>query len=123
MPAEEMSVLAERDWPGNVRGLLNELERATILSPGPGLLHLPRSVARLSAPVPSEPSPAEGIAFPTLGEMERRHFERALERAGGKLYGADGAAAMLGLNPSTAKSRMIKLGLGGVRAFKKRSES
>ncbi len=47
----------------------------------------------------------------TLEESERMHIRQALAASGGRLYGRDGAAAVLGINPSTLRSRMKKLGI------------
>jgi transcriptional regulator with GAF, ATPase, and Fis domain len=44
-------------------------------------------------------------------EHERRYLQRVLARTSGKIYGADGAAAMLGLPPTTLQSKLKKLGL------------
>ncbi len=118
----DMQRLSAHSWPGNVRELLNVLERATILSGSSGTLSLPA----LTRPENIGSGPANvdapSTSFPTFEEMERAHFEDALERAGGKLYGPEGAAELLGLNPSTAKSRMKKLGLAGVRQLKKQRQ-
>ncbi len=56
---------------------------------------------------------AIGAASPgiTLAEARRRHIEDALARSRGKIYGRDGAAAALGLAPSTLQSAMKKLGI------------
>jgi formate hydrogenlyase transcriptional activator len=43
--------------------------------------------------------------------MERRHIVRVLESTHWRIYGPQGAAAQLGMNPSTLRSRMKKLGL------------
>ncbi len=115
--------LIEQAWRGNVRELVNTLERATILSVGStlefgGAEFLPA----IAGPDPIEP-PASPESLPTLREMERRHIVRALERTGGKLYGAGGSAEILGINPSTLRSRMQKLGLGGARGFRPGSRS
>jgi len=53
-------------------------------------------------------------AAPILTETQMRDLERAntraaLERCRGKLYGKDGAARLLGLNPTTLASRIRKL--------------
>jgi transcriptional regulator with GAF, ATPase, and Fis domain len=94
-------------WPGNLRELSNVLERAMILrgdaTLGPDALDLPH-----------EPGTREDEATPELlplHELERRHVLRVLRATGGKLYGAGGAAAILGLKPSTLQSRMKKLGI------------
>lgn len=120
LPGAAMEKLARHSWPGNIRELLNVLERATILSPEPGPLVLPLFPhAGVGGEELAEETEASA-SFPTLEVVERKHFEEALREADGKLYGPGGAAELLGLNPSTAKSRMKKLGLGGAREFKKR---
>ena len=48
---------------------------------------------------------------PQMNEVQRQHVARVLKRTDGKIYGDDGAAALLGLKPSTLQSRMKKLGL------------
>jgi len=47
----------------------------------------------------------------SLEEVERRHILAALERTGWVLEGAEGAAKLLKLTPSTARSRMKRLGI------------
>jgi formate hydrogenlyase transcriptional activator len=53
----------------------------------------------------------------TLEEIERESILNRLEKTGWKIDGAGGAAESLGINPSTLRSRMIKL---GIRAPQKR---
>lgn len=106
-----LEVLRGQDWPGNIRQLVNALERATILRPG-GLLD-GRFFAPGSRPAaPDTRPPAEaGGRIATLREVEKAHLEKALAAAGGRIYGADGAAALLGLKPTTLQSRLKKLGV------------
>jgi DNA-binding NtrC family response regulator len=92
------------DWPGNVRELENVIERALIMSGG-ALLDgsdlfsaPPKNVAATSA---------DG----TLESMERAYIVRVLEAAGWQVEGERGAARVLGLNPSTLRGRMRKLGI------------
>jgi formate hydrogenlyase transcriptional activator len=105
-----MERLRAHPWPGNLRELANTLERAAIIATGktlePDDLDLP------SAPS-SIPAPARAQAFTplTLDELQRRHIAATLERTNGKIYGTDGAAALLGMKPSTLQSRMEKLGM------------
>jgi transcriptional regulator with GAF, ATPase, and Fis domain len=47
----------------------------------------------------------------SLDEINTQHIRQALEAAGGKINGPGGAAQILGLNPNTLRSRMIKLGI------------
>ena len=42
---------------------------------------------------------------------ERRNIESALAAAHGKIYGADGAAQLLGMKPTTLASRIKVLGI------------
>jgi transcriptional regulator with GAF, ATPase, and Fis domain len=46
-----------------------------------------------------------------IEEMERRHIQGVLEEAGWKIEGEQGAAVLLGMRPSTLRSRMLKLGI------------
>jgi len=52
-----------------------------------------------------------GAAPRTLAAAERELILQALDRAGGRIKGAKGAAAELGLNPATLYGRMKKLGI------------
>lgn len=110
--------LEAQPWPGNVRELVNTLERSTILATGPDL-PLPGRVETTAPPAQAPAAHALASSEPilTLEETERRQIARAMEASGGKLYGAGGAAELLGVNPSTLRSRMRKLGLGGARSF------
>lgn len=108
--------LQNYDWPGNVRELRNVIERAVILARGGSLFFdLP---ATDSAPPPTtsapRPGPKAGVEFFTEAEMQRRERENliaVLERAGWKVKGADGAAELLGIKPTTLLSRIKKTGI------------
>jgi formate hydrogenlyase transcriptional activator len=110
--------LAAYDWPGNIRELANALERATILSRkrelGATAFDVPALPARpqaASAPPSPDVGDAAAGAVATLEEVQRQHILRVLGRTQGRLYGPGGAAALLGLKPSTLQSRMKKLGI------------
>jgi transcriptional regulator with GAF, ATPase, and Fis domain len=47
----------------------------------------------------------------TLEAMERAYIVRVLEGAGWQIEGERGAARTLGLNPSTLRGRLRKLGI------------
>jgi transcriptional regulator with GAF, ATPase, and Fis domain len=113
--------LEAQPWRGNVRELVNTLERATIVSPssdleldiaGDGLRGGPPRSGR------AEPRPRAKDETPTLLAVERLHIQEVLKLTGGKLYGEGGAAQILGINPSTLRSRMKKLGLGGAKSHR-----
>ena len=106
--------LEQHDWPGNVRELQECLLRAAAGSTD-GLLHLealPPSPPS-AAPRPVLPADDNAIVF-TEAEMqalERTNIANALQRCHGKIYGEDGAAALLGISPTTLCSRIKKFGL------------
>ncbi len=110
---EGIARLAAYDWPGNIRELANALERATILSRrmelGPEAFDLPLR-APAAVLVESLPPLVPG-AVPSLEEVQRQHILRVLALTKGRIYGPAGAAALLGLKPSTLQSRMKKLGI------------
>jgi DNA-binding NtrC family response regulator len=97
-------------WPGNIRELANVLERATILGDG---AVLGEETIDLPAARPARSEPAAGPRRPgrSMEEVEREHIREVLAQTRGRLYGRDGAAAVLGLKPSTLQSRMKKLGV------------
>jgi transcriptional regulator with GAF, ATPase, and Fis domain len=99
VPKPVMDRLVSYAWPGNVRELVNVVERALILSPGPVL----QVEDTLDATGPRRSD--------RLDEVEREHILHVLRRCEWRVDGAGNAAAMLGLNPSTLRSRMQKLGI------------
>ena len=93
------------DWPGNVRELENVIERAVITSPGPRLLLSDRLVSNAG------PGSEESDLRRTLEEVERDYITRVLSARKWRIEGEQGAARALGLNPSTLRGRMRKLGI------------
>lgn len=101
-----MDRLSSYGWPGNVRELHNVLEQAVITSRD-SVLHLPEGFGEQTG----KTSPPSSDGWPSLEEMERDYIVRVLEKSGGRIEGSDGAAPLLGLKPSTLRSRLRKLGL------------
>jgi len=113
---EAVNALLNHDWPGNVRELQNVMRRAALVAGGdlikPEHLSLdpihpeggqrPETTGRISG---------ETEEFPTLDRAMSAHIQSALERCGGRIYGKEGAAALLGMKPTTLQSRMKKLGI------------
>ena len=102
-----MQSLQAHSWPGNVRELGNVIERAVIHSPG-SVLQIVDHFEQLS--------PATLPPTQTLEEVERDYIIRTLEGTGWRIEGPFGAAKILGLNPSTLRTRMAKLGIQRRRA-------
>jgi PAS domain S-box-containing protein len=109
----DVARLKAHPWPGNVRELQNVIERALIVSRGAEL----ELIGALPSAGPSESVPAEsegpsGIqTAQELQELERANIVRALETTAGRVSGEQGAARLLGMNPSTLSSRMRALGI------------
>ena len=102
---DTLNILQEYDWPGNVRELESIIERAVITSQGSALQVLDRLVSSRTA---GEREAHDGKA---LAELERDHILQTLERTQWRIEGKKGAAAVLGLNPSTLRGRMRKDGI------------
>jgi transcriptional regulator of acetoin/glycerol metabolism len=95
-----MAVLQRYSWPGNIRELRNVVERAMIVSTG----------TQLALPLPSLSRPTEKRSL-KLNDVEKEHILSVLDSSGWRIRGTSGAAALLGLKPTTLEARMAKLGL------------
>ena len=126
VPASAMKALTDWDWPGNIRELENFIERAVILTRGRSLdaplAELRRKTAETPAAnggrssqaaiIASTPAPADkAVVSEEYSKKQREDIVRALTQCRGRVGGADGAAAQLGINRTTLLSRMKKLGL------------
>jgi len=110
---EAFAALEAHPWPGNVRELENFLERALILSPGPEL-RLPELTRALGDPR-ARPS-ASRLPPGRFDDEVRDLIARALAACGGRVYGEGGAAALLGLKPTTLQGKMRRYGVGEGRS-------
>ena len=102
---ETMNALQEYNWPGNVRELESVIERAVIVSQGTVLQVLDQFKAfRKSEGLPEHDVKA-------LADVEHDHILQVLLKTGWRINGKNGAALILGLNPSTLRARMQKYGI------------
>jgi PAS domain S-box-containing protein len=92
-------------WPGNIRELQNIVERSMILSTGDTFSI---DEAWLWIDQPSRPD-MSGPLTQTLQDQEKEMIESALAETRGKVAGANGAAARLGIPPSTLESKIKQL--------------
>src|SRR6201997_3181703 len=111
-----LETLRAYDWPGNIRELRNVIERAVIFARGGALeFDIPRngSSVDLTSFVPPEDGQAEPeySTEPEMRRRERQNLLAVLQKAGWKIKGADGAAELLGVKPTTLISRIAKMGL------------
>ncbi len=104
IPNQLSKALVGYDWPGNVRELANVIERAVILTQGETLVVDETFIHEAS----SRPA---GTGSDDLQSVERAHIVDTLEKCGWKVKGSGNAAERLGLNPSTLRARMKKLGI------------
>ncbi|WP_319409425.1 sigma 54-interacting transcriptional regulator [uncultured Desulfosarcina sp.] len=104
VPTKVMKALQHFDWPGNVRELENVIERAVINSPHGSLQLLDTLESPQGRSLKSEERQ-------TLKEMERTYIVQTIEETNGRIEGPTGAAVILGLHPSTLRSKMRKLGI------------
>jgi transcriptional regulator with GAF, ATPase, and Fis domain len=108
--------LQSYDWPGNVRELRNVIERAVILARGGALqFDLPvfqtEATTTLTKPAVIGSVPTRFLTEVEMRQRERDNLRAVLDAAGWKIKGADGAAELLGVKPTTLLSRMKKMGL------------
>ena len=101
--AATLRILCGYSWPGNVRELANVIERGVINSRG--------SVLEIADPLETPAPVLSQSATKTLDEMERDYITRILEERAWRVEGRNGAARLLGINPSTLRTRMNKLGI------------
>jgi transcriptional regulator with GAF, ATPase, and Fis domain len=112
IPESTLQALENYSWPGNVRELINFVERAVITSDGPELRLAEKINLGASDPKPGEfPKGLNETGKKRLFEMEREHILATLQKIGWVIEGHNGAAQLLGINPSTLRSRMKKLGI------------
>jgi transcriptional regulator with GAF, ATPase, and Fis domain len=109
VPKETLDMLQAYNWPGNVRELESIIERAVITSQGAAL----RVLDRLETPRKTEDHAAEQAAHGAKGlsELQRDRILQVLQQTNWRIEGKNGAAAVLGLNPSTLRGRMRKEGI------------
>jgi transcriptional regulator with GAF, ATPase, and Fis domain len=113
--SSDVELLESHSWPGNVRELENVIERGVILGrDGRLTLDIGESGQNTTVVTGSRDPAGVDPDAPTLEDvarLERAVIVRALESAGGRIYGPAGAAAKLGLKATTLASRMKRMGI------------
>jgi formate hydrogenlyase transcriptional activator len=97
---DNLAMLQQYPWPGNIRELRNVVERAMIVADGPRL--------SLTLPTPTTAATRRSVR---LADVEKEHIRSVLESTGWRIRGTGGAADRLGLRPTTLETRLAKLGL------------
>ena len=129
VPVSVMKGLTAWDWPGNIRELENFIERAVILTRGKSLeaplaeLRQFKNAKPVQASLPGTEDNIARIVKETIASLKgtsarservkKQHEEIvcALTECKGRVAGADGAAAQIGIIRTTLISRMKRLGI------------
>ena len=104
-----LELLQHYDWPGNIRELQNVIERSVIVSSGEVFAVDPAWLS--TQPVQPRPRVAAPAPLPGEARGEREIIEAALAECRGRVAGSSGAAAKLGVPPSTLDHRIKALGI------------
>jgi transcriptional regulator with GAF, ATPase, and Fis domain len=118
--AEDLEMLANYSWPGNIRELGTVIDRAAILGDGKtlevakalgvGTSHSV-SIRESMNHKPVETPKNSSKEIEPFDTAVRRHLTAALIAAKGRIEGPFGAAKMLEINPHTLRAKMRKLGV------------
>jgi transcriptional regulator with GAF, ATPase, and Fis domain len=109
---DDVHVLTEYGWPGNVREMAAVMDRAVLIGQGRALnvaAALGQSTRTPNSPPPPVPQITGRLAIEPLDVVMARHIEAALGAAHGRVEGPHGAARLLRINPHTLRARMRKL--------------
>lgn len=109
--SKDIEMLKNYTWPGNIRELNNVIERAVIISSGKDL-KMDNNIIELLSKKPQ----IDDLTL-SLEDVEREHMKKVLARTKWQIHGENGAAKLLGMNPSTLRSRLAKLGIKKVTEY------
>ena len=108
---ETIELFRGYDWPGNIRELQNVVERGVLLCETEAFVVDEKWLKRERR----NPSVPAAALVPTLVEHERELIEKALAECRGRVSGASGAAARLGIPRQTLDARIASLGINKYR--------
>ncbi len=106
---QQVDSLQKHNWPGNIRELKNIIERAVILSKGGRIrldLAMPVESRTRGSAESAATAKSDYITDAEIREYEKANMIAALRHTNWRIWGADGAAELLGLKPSTLTYRM-----------------
>jgi PAS domain S-box-containing protein len=97
----DLTRLCEYSWPGNIRELINLVERSVIVSRGTQL--------EIDWQMETSGNSNGNNAKVLMEDVEKAHILKILQECNWKINGDDGAASKLGIHPSTLRSKLKKL--------------
>lgn len=98
--------MREHSWPGNIRELENFIQRALLLE---SCDTFEARTLLFDRPTSAPQEISSDGSIRTLEQVEADHIRRVLNATGWRINGRKGAADLLGLHPSTVRSRMARL--------------
>jgi transcriptional regulator with GAF, ATPase, and Fis domain len=99
-------------WPGNIRELQHTLERACIVATDGRLqFHFSESAPKKRSNTVDSSIADRILTDQEIRDLEANNIQAALKACGGRVYGPNGAASLLGLKPTTLNSRIKSLGI------------
>lgn len=110
----QLSILKQQAWPGNIRELKNVIDRAVISSTGKRIrldLALPNTQIPKTSSNPISDKTSDFVTSAEFKLLEKANISAAIQHAEGQIWGEQGAAAMLGIKPSTLAHQIKKLGI------------
>jgi DNA-binding NtrC family response regulator len=121
IPQGTMDLFVAYEWPGNVRELEHTIQRAVLLA-REGVMR-PEDTGILGVNVENGAAPMDVASMPImpLEEVERAYIGRVLRHTKGVIQGEKGAAKLLGIKPTTLRSRLERLGIDHT-VYKRRNQ-
>ena len=113
LSSEVMEMLQAYDWPGNVRELEHFIQQAVTTCKGEQIevADLMQHGFNIVNAVLSPKGESQEREIMPLLELERSYILEVLHATNGQIKGTKGAAALLGVPPSTLYHKMRKLGI------------
>jgi DNA-binding NtrC family response regulator len=113
---EMLNELTSYSWPGNIRELENVIEQSVILNDGKTEIQLKRALPQSTVAISVATNLASTInTYSDVKKMqeqtEREYIMSILKKTNGRIRGANGAAEILNLKPTTLEAKMMKLGI------------
>ncbi|HEY2433994.1 MAG TPA: sigma-54 dependent transcriptional regulator [Vicinamibacterales bacterium] len=108
---EDVRILSEYQWPGNVREMAAVMDRAVLIGQGRAL-DVTAALGHAARPTPASAPGPTGAAATTIEPLDvvvSRHIQAAVQTTHGRIEGPHGAARLLRINPHTLRARMRKL--------------
>ncbi|MFQ3197740.1 MAG: DNA-binding NtrC family response regulator [Paraglaciecola sp.] len=100
-----MQYLEQYNWPRNIRELENIIERQVILAKD-HKLSFNFLATQSPSGAPMQVPQSQLLTAQNHKQLEKNNIEAAMKHCNGKIYGQDGAAALLGLKSTTLVSKL-----------------